>query len=263
MSRPSPAESPPTEPIEATVDPAAPSAEATRGEAAVPIEAASVEVAAAAESAHVPAPEAGPAEAAPRPTTGWMHHDCRKGYQVGLGTSEPSWLGKAKAWLWQLELPCVAVYRLGQLARELRGRNQFLGMALLLVYAPLQFLVRVLLQVDISPRCVIGPGLHLGHPYTIIIGPTTIGANCSLTHNVTIGMGLSAERRGIPTLGDDVWIGPNAVLTGPIHIGDGATVAAGSVVSRDVPPGALVMGNPARIVLASYDNSALLDYEVR
>jgi serine O-acetyltransferase len=192
-----------------------------------------------------------------------MHHDCRKGYQVGLGTSEPSWQGKAKAWLWQLELPCVAVYRLGQLARALRRRNQLLGMALLLVYAPLQFLVRVLLQVDISPRCVIGPGLHLGHPYTIIIGPTTIGANCSLTHNVTIGMGLSAERRGIPTLGDDVWIGPNAVLTGPIHIGDGATVAAGSVVSRDVPPGALVMGNPARIVLASYDNSALLDYEVR
>lgn len=213
-------------------------------------------------AADTPAKEAPVAEPV-APRRHWrMRHDCAKGYQVGLTTTRPSLLGKLKAWVWQLELACVAVYRLGQLGLELRDKNKALGTLVLLLFAPLQMTVRVLLQVDISPRCRIGPGLHLGHPYTIIIGPTTIGANCSLTHNVTIGMGLSAERRGIPTLGDNVWIGPNAVLTGPIHIGDGATIGAGSVVSRDVPPGALVMGNPARVVLAQYDNSALLDYRV-
>ena len=203
-------------------------------------------------------------ESAPAPTSRhWrLRHDCEKGYRVGVGTSTPTLSAKCKAWLWQLELPCVAVYRLGQLAQHLAERSWWLGGAPYALFAALQSIVRLVLHVDIAPRCVIGPGLHLGHPYTIIVGPTRIGSNCSMTHNVTIGMGLSAGRRGIPTIGDDVWIGPNSVLTGPIHIGDKATIAAGSVVSRDVPPGALVMGNPARIVLAQYDNSALLDYRV-
>lgn len=203
------------------------------------------------------------AESPSAPRRHWrMRHDCEKGYQVGLQTKTPSLAGKLKAWLWQLELPCVAIYRLGQLAQTLRERNILLAIIPLVAYVILQGLVRVLLHVEISPRCEIGPGLHLGHPYTIIIGPTKIGANCSVTHNVTIGMGLSSGRRGIPTIGDNVWIGPNAVLVGPIHIGDGATISAGSVVSRDIPPGALVMGNPARMVLAAYDNSPLLDYSI-
>jgi len=191
-----------------------------------------------------------------------IRHDCRKGYQVGLGTMHPSLVGKIKAWFWQLEIPCVAVYRLGQLAQELRQTSRILAAVPYLTYVVLGAFMRLVLHVDISTRCRIGPGLHLGHPYTIIIGPTTIGSNCSLTHNVTIGMGLSSGRRGIPTIGNDVWIGPNAVLTGSIHVGDGATISAGSVVSRDVPPRALVMGNPARVVLADYDNSPLLDYSL-
>ena len=49
-------------------------------------------------------------------------------------------------------------------------------------------------------------------------------------------------------IGDDVWIGPNAVVLKGVHIGAGAFVEPGSVVTSDVPPGARVLGNPARVV---------------
>ncbi|WP_232631307.1 sugar O-acetyltransferase [Methylobacterium sp. Leaf118] len=50
------------------------------------------------------------------------------------------------------------------------------------------------------------------------------------------------------TLGDDVWIGGGAILLPGITVGDGAVIGAGAVVTRDVPAGALVVGNPAKIV---------------
>lgn len=49
-------------------------------------------------------------------------------------------------------------------------------------------------------------------------------------------------------IGDDAWIGIGAIILKGVHIGSGARVAAGSVVTRDVPAGATVAGNPARIV---------------
>jgi acetyltransferase-like isoleucine patch superfamily enzyme len=50
------------------------------------------------------------------------------------------------------------------------------------------------------------------------------------------------------TIGDDVWIGPNATILKGVTIGAGAFIEAGSLVTRDVPPGARVLGNPAQII---------------
>ena len=53
----------------------------------------------------------------------------------------------------------------------------------------------------------------------------------------------------LPTkIGRDVWVGANAVILGGVTIGDGAVVAAGAVVTKDVEPGAVVAGNPAKIL---------------
>jgi acetyltransferase-like isoleucine patch superfamily enzyme len=53
----------------------------------------------------------------------------------------------------------------------------------------------------------------------------------------------------LPTkIGRDVWIGANAVILGGVTVGDGAVVAAGAVVTKDVEPGAVVAGVPARLV---------------
>jgi len=73
----------------------------------------------------------------------------------------------------------------------------------------------------------------------------SIGANCRIYQNVTIG-----EVAGnAPTVGDGCLIGAGAVLVGGIRIGDGARIGAGAAVSTDVPPGATVVSQPARVLL--------------
>ncbi|MGG6380032.1 serine O-acetyltransferase [Paenarthrobacter sp. NEAU-H11] len=80
----------------------------------------------------------------------------------------------------------------------------------------------------------------------IIIHPSSvIGAHCVLRHGVTIG---ARDKSGPPTLGDNVVVGAYAQLLGSIHIGDGARIGAMAVVLHDVPTGATVVGNPARII---------------
>jgi serine O-acetyltransferase len=185
--------------------------------------------------------------------------DVEKCYAIHF-RRRPGLVQKLVAWTWHFELQCVAVYRLGQWAFRIFARSRLLGLGPVAVYIVLQYLVRLLHRVEISQRAHIAPGLYLGHAATILIGPTTIGANCSVGHNVTIGYGVGAQRPGLPVIGNDVWIGPGATLTGAITVGDGATIGAGAIVSQDVPPGALVMGNPARVVLASYDNRRVLGY---
>ena len=63
----------------------------------------------------------------------------------------------------------------------------------------------------------------------------------------------SRELRGDTVIGNDVWIGMEAVVLPGLHIGDGSIVAARSVVSHDVPPYSIVAGNPAKLVKARFD----------
>lgn len=55
-------------------------------------------------------------------------------------------------------------------------------------------------------------------------------------------------KKGVPTIGNDVWIGPNAVVVGGITIGDNVLIAANSFVNFDVPPDSIVIGNPGKII---------------
>lgn len=205
------------------------------------------------------APAGAPPPTAPAAArSGPLAADLEKCYAIALGTRRPSLVWRVGAWIWNFEIPCVAVYRLGQWAFGVKARSRLAGAPFVMAYFVANFFVRLVRHVEISHHARIGAGLHLGHPSSIFIGPTRIGANCNLTHNVTIGVGLGGQRTGVPEIGNNVWIGPGATLTGGIVIGDGATISAGSVVTRDVPPGALVAGNPGRVVNASYDNRALL-----
>lgn len=50
------------------------------------------------------------------------------------------------------------------------------------------------------------------------------------------------------TIGDCVWVGSRVIIMGGVSIGEGAIIAAGSVVTKDVPPLAIVGGNPAKLI---------------
>jgi serine O-acetyltransferase len=150
----------------------------------------------------------------------------------------------------------VATYRAARVARKLASRHRWAALPLVNAARALEHALELVHHVRIGAD--VGPGFYVGHAGMIFIGPTRIGRNFSVTHNVTIGVGQTEGARGTPAIGDDVWVGTGAVLAGAFEVGDGATIANGAMVSRPVPARALVAGNPARVLMAGYDNGALL-----
>ncbi len=114
------------------------------------------------------------------------------------------------------------------------------------------FLVKfcvVFMEMDIDPQAIIGGGFYIGHIGGVHINPgAVLGKNCDLAHRVTIGASAMG-RGGIPVLGDEVYIGTGAVLVGKIKVGNGAKIAANTLVMSNVPAGATVMGVPGRIIM--------------
>lgn len=112
-------------------------------------------------------------------------------------------------------------------------------------------------------RLEVGEGTYIGAQNNIRAagGSIRIGKWCLISQQVTLvaanhGMARAApimrqpwnhDRTGI-ALGDDVWVGANAVVLPGVRIGDGAVIAAGAVVSADVSPYQIVAGVPARVV---------------
>lgn len=107
----------------------------------------------------------------------------------------------------------------------------------------------VFMEMCIDPHATIGGGLYIGHIGGVHINPgAVLGRNCDLAHRVTVGASAMG-RKGVPTLGDEVYIGTGAALVGKIKIGNGAKIAANTLVITNVPAGATVMGVPGRIVM--------------
>ncbi len=107
----------------------------------------------------------------------------------------------------------------------------------------------VFMEMCIDPHASIGPGLYIGHIGGVHINPQAVlGSNCDLAHRVTIGTSAMG-RQGAPVLGDDVYIGTGATLVGKIKVGNGAKIAANTLVISNIPDGATVMGVPGRIIM--------------
>jgi len=115
----------------------------------------------------------------------------------------------------------------------------------------------LVLGIEISPHAHIGYGLFVNHFGGIRIGEVKIGENCNVAQHVTCGDSslvataeINADNQivGMPTLGNRVWVGPGAVIVGPVTIGDDAVVAGNTVVTHDIPPFCVAMGVPAEVV---------------
>ena len=99
---------------------------------------------------------------------------------------------------------------------------------------------------NIDDHVRIGSGLRLVRGHVVIGGFSTIGERVTIGPYVAIGT-VAGSFAG-PTIGDDVTIGEHTTILGPWRIGDGATIGAGSVVTRDIGAGVTVAGVPARPV---------------
>lgn len=130
-----------------------------------------------------------------------------------------------------------------------RAANHLMHNGRRLLAYHLQSRASELFGVDIHPAAEFGQGIMLDHATGLVAGETSrVGDGCSILHGVTLGgTGKDNEDRH-PKIGRNVLIGAGAKILGNINVGDGALVAAGSVVLQDVPEQCTVAGVPAKPV---------------
>jgi serine O-acetyltransferase len=108
---------------------------------------------------------------------------------------------------------------------------------------------RAVTGIEIHPAAQIGAGLFIDHGMGVVIGETAkVGRDVTLYQGVTLGGTGFATGKRHPTVQDNVTIGAGATLLGPISVGHGSKIGAGSVVIHDVPPLSTVVGNPGHPV---------------
>jgi putative colanic acid biosynthesis acetyltransferase WcaB len=142
----------------------------------------------------------------------------------------------------------LLLFRIAHWVRALPEPLWLLGAPYLVVY---RLWVEWGLGIELRFRTKVGPRLRLYHGQALVVHEgTVIGADCTLRQSTTIGSKTLADgtQGACPVLGDGVDVGANAVILGAIQIGDRAVIGAGSVVVKDVPVGAVVAGNPARVI---------------
>jgi serine acetyltransferase len=105
--------------------------------------------------------------------------------------------------------------------------------------------------------CEINGVVYLSNRGYLMCGARSIGAGSLIHERCTFGYTVAGGSEGRPDIGEHVWVGPNCVIAGSLTVGDGATLLPGSFLTFSVPPGAVVKGNPARIVRTNFENSAL------
>lgn len=127
--------------------------------------------------------------------------------------------------------------------------------------------VRVRRGVHLSPEVSIGDGSTINDNVRFQ-GPVSIGSEVMIARDVkvytinhrTTDLSVPMQSQGtMPPrpvrIGDDVWIGTSAILLPGVSIGKGAIIGAGSVVRRDIPPYAVVIGNPAQVIKYRTDSA--------
>ena len=109
-------------------------------------------------------------------------------------------------------------------------------------------IARLVTGIEIHPGAKIGKRLFIDHGMGVVIGETaTIGNDCTLYHNCTLGGTGKDKLKRHPDIGNNVMVGSGAKILGPIKIGNNVKIGANSVVLSDVPNGATIVGVPGKI----------------
>jgi serine O-acetyltransferase len=117
-------------------------------------------------------------------------------------------------------------------------------------------------HVDIHPAAKFGRGILLDHATGVVIGETAVvGDNVSMLHHVTLGGSGTGKGIRHPTVGHGVLLGAGVTVLGPVTVGCGTKVGAGSVVVTDLPCHAVAVGVPARIIKQNARQEPTIDMD--
>jgi serine O-acetyltransferase len=146
-----------------------------------------------------------------------------------------------------LERLVVFTYRLRHWGRTRQPRVLWRPVAAAL--APWEFVLRTMFGGQISASATIGRRVRIPHAWGIVIhSSVVVGDDCTLYHQITLGVNEHRALHQGPCLGDGVYVGAGAKIVGPITVGREAVVGANAVVIHDVPPRHAAVGVPARNV---------------
>jgi serine O-acetyltransferase len=166
---------------------------------------------------------------------------------------------------WRKIAGCIAapgvqaavVYRFGQWAKL---QPKLLRCVLDPLYWISNTLIRIAWGIDVPRGANIGPGLYIGHFGGITISSKAIiGRGCNLSQGVTIGVSGDGPNRGVPTIGDEVYIAPGARVFGGITVGNNVKIGANAVVYKDLPDNAVVVLDPGFRILSYKGNRRVID----
>lgn len=151
-------------------------------------------------------------------------------------------------------LHAVIIFRFGH---WLLTQSFPVKLLLMPLYLYLHHRIQVKWGILIQRYAHIGAGFYVGHYGGIFVsGLATIGENCSLSQDVTIGVAGEGMRRGAPQIGHNVYIAPGAKINGKIRIGDNVNIGPNAVVTRNVPDNALVHVRPMQTAIFPGRNKA-------
>jgi serine O-acetyltransferase len=174
--------------------------------------------------------------------------DLRRRYAMTSGSTLRRMLTCARA----PGVHAVLVLRFGQWSRR---RHKLLRILFDPIYAILDFFIHVLWGIEIPRNAKVGPGLYIGHYGGITVSAgAVIGRDCNLSQNITIGVSGAGDKRGAPTLGDNVYVAPGARLVGKINIGDNVKIGANAVIHKDLPDNAIVVSDPGFKIISYAGN---------
>jgi acetyltransferase-like isoleucine patch superfamily enzyme len=117
-------------------------------------------------------------------------------------------------------------------------------------------------NVGIGHYCVIQTDITIGNDVMLAAHVGIVGRDAHTTHHVGVTMfeGPRGDRHGV-VIEDDVWIGFGAIILSGVRIGRGSVVAAGALVTEDVPPYAVVCGIPAKLVKYRFNRAEIAEHD--
>jgi len=122
--------------------------------------------------------------------------------------------------------------------------------------------IEIVTGIQLPYSATVGHKFYIGHFGGIIINANAvIGDNCNISQGVTIGVSGRGAHRGVPVVGDNVYIGANATIAGDITIGNNAVIGANSLVVKDVEEATTVVGVPAKVVSTNDSKGYITSYE--